>query len=105
MGAEYNSLMRTISRKALREFWEKHPDARQPLQAWYADVKHADWKSPANIKNVYHNASFLANNRIVFNIKGNRYRIVVAVQYKYGIVYIRFIGTHQEYDKIDAATI
>jgi mRNA interferase HigB len=97
--------MRIISRRTLREFWEKRPDARQSLQAWYADVKHADWKSPADIKNVYRNASFLANNRVVFNIKGNRYRVVVAVQYKYRLVYLRFVGTHQEYDRIDAATI
>ena len=60
---------------------------------------------PADIKKVYRNASFIANNRIVFNIKGNRYRLVVAIQYEYGIIYIRFIGTHQEYDRIDAATI
>ncbi|MEK7326569.1 MAG: type II toxin-antitoxin system HigB family toxin [Chloroflexota bacterium] len=97
--------MRIISRKVLREFWEKHSDARQPLQAWYADVKHAQWKSPADIKSIYRNASFLAHNRVVFNIKGNHYRVVVAVQYKFSIVYIRFVGTHQEYDRIDAATI
>ncbi len=97
--------MRVVSRKALRDFWEKRPDARQPLQAWYADVIHADWKSPSDIKAAYRNASFLANDRVVFNIKGNRYRVVVAVQYKYGITYIRFVGTHQEYDKIDAAAI
>ena len=97
--------MRIISRKALREFWERHPDARQPLQAWYADVKHATWKTPADIKDTYRNASIVANNRVVFNIKGNKYRLVVAVQYEYGIVYIRFIVTHREYDKIDAATI
>ena len=97
--------MRIISRKVLREFWEKHSDVRQPLQAWYADVKHAQWKSPADIKSIYRNASFLAHNRVVFNIKGNHYRVVVAVQYKFSIVYIRFVGTHQEYDRIDAATI
>jgi mRNA interferase HigB len=97
--------MRVISRKKLKEFWEKHPDARQSLQAWYADVKHADWKTPTAIKNIYNNVSLLANNRVVFNIKGNKYRLVVAVQYKYRIIYIRFIGTHREYDKIDAASI
>ena len=97
--------MRIISRRTLREFWEQHSDARQPLQAWYADAKRAVWKMPADIKKVYRNASFIANNRIVFNIKGNRYRLVVAIQYEYGIIYIRFIGTHQEYDRIDAATI
>ena len=97
--------MRIISRKRLREFWEKHTDAQQALQAWYADVKQADWQTPADIKNVYRNASIVTNNRVIFNIKGNKYRLVVVVQYQYGIVYIRFVGTHQEYDKIDAATI
>ena len=97
--------MRIISRRALREFWEQHPDARQPLQAWYADVKRAEWKTPSEIKVLYRNASFIANNRVVFNIKGNHYRLVVAIQYEFGLVYIRFVGTHQDYDKIDAATI
>ena len=97
--------MRIISRKRLREFWEKHTDAQQALQAWYADVKQADWQTPTDIKNVYRNVSIVANNRVIFNIKGNKYRLVVVVQYQYGIVYIRFVGTHQEYDKIDAATI
>jgi mRNA interferase HigB len=97
--------MRVISRKKLREFWKKHPDVRQSLQAWYADVKQADWETPTDIKNIYNNVSFVANNRVVFNIKGNKYRLVVAVQYKHRIVYIRFIGTHREYDKIDAASI
>jgi mRNA interferase HigB len=97
--------MRIISRKTLKEFWSQHPDARQPLQAWYEDAKHAAWRSPADIKNNYRNASFLANNRVVFNIKGNDYRLIVSVQYAHGILYIRFIGTHREYDRIDAATI
>ena len=97
--------MRIISRKRLRDFWTHHPDAQPSLEAWYADVKQADWKTPTDIKNLYRNASFVANNRVVFNIKGNKYRLVVAVQYEYGIVYIRFLGTHPEYDKVDAATI
>ncbi len=97
--------MRIISRKALREFWEKHPDTRQSLQAWYADVKRANWGSPSDIKRTYRNASIIANNRVIFNIKGNRYRVIVAVQYEFGIVYIRFVGTHSEYDTVDAATI
>ena len=105
MGSHCNHLMPIISRKTLREFWDQHPDARQPLQAWYDDVKHADWRSPADIKNVYRNASFLANNRVIFNIKGNDYRLIVAVQYTHGILFIRFVGTHREYDRIDAATI
>lgn len=97
--------MRIISRKALREFWEAHADARQPLQAWYHDTKKASWKTPDEIKKIYRNASFLANKRVVFNIKGNKYRLVVVVQYQHSIIYIRFVGTHKEYDKIDAATI
>lgn len=97
--------MRIISRKTLREFGEKHSDALQPLQAWYFDVKHSRWKTPAEIKAIYRNASFLANNRIVFNIKGNKYRIVAAVQYDFELVYIRFVGTHKEYEKIDALVI
>ena len=105
MVALYNSFMRIISRKWLREFWEYHSDARQALQAWYADVKQADWQTPADIKNVYRNASIVANNRAIFNIKGNKYRLVVVVQYQYGIVYIQFVGTHQEYDQLDATTI
>jgi len=97
--------VRIISRKILREFWAKHADAQQALQAWYHDAKRARWKTPADIKKVYRNASIVANNRVVFNIKGNDYRLVVAIQYQTGIAYIRFVGTHNEYDKIDAATI
>ncbi len=97
--------MRIIARKTLREFWENHADARQPLQAWYSDVKNADWKKPSEIKSVYMNASFIENNRVVFNIKGNKYRLIVVIQYEHSIVYIRFIGTHREYDNIEAASI
>lgn len=97
--------MRIIALKALRTFWEQHPDARQALQAWYHDAKAATWRTPADIKNVYRNASFVGSNRVVFNLKGNQYRLVVAVRCDYEIVYIRFIGSHQDYDKIDAATI
>jgi len=97
--------VRIISRRILREFWEKHPDASVALQAWFHDVEHASWKSPADIKAVYRNASFVANNRVVFNIKGNRYRLVVVVVYQYCLIYIRFVGTHAEYDKIDVTTV
>jgi mRNA interferase HigB len=90
--------MRIISRKKLRDFWERYPDAQASLESWFADVKQADWERPDNIKTVYRNASFIANNRVVFNIKGNKYRVIVAIQYMYRIVYIRFVGTHKEYD-------
>jgi mRNA interferase HigB len=97
--------MRIISRKMLREFWERHPDARQPIQAWYDDTRRAHWNSPADIKAVYRNASIVGNNRVVFNLKGNRYRVVIAIQYDYGIVFIRFVGTHEEYERIDVTTV
>lgn len=97
--------MRIISRRTLREYWQTHPDAKQPLQAWYTNVKRADWKTPSDVKASYRNASFVANNRVIFNIKGNLYCLVVAINYEYRIVYIRFIGTHQEYDRIQASTV
>ena len=97
--------MRIISRNTLREFWEKHPDSSQQLQTWYMDVKHAQWKKPSDIKLTYQNASFLADNRVVFNIKGNKYRVIVVIEHKSKAVYIRFVGTHQEYDRINAETI
>jgi mRNA interferase HigB len=97
--------MRIISRRVLREFWEEHPDARVPLQTWFHDVALASWTGPADIKAIYRNASIIANNRVVFNIKGNQYRLVIAVVYQYGLVYVRFVGTHEEYDRIDSASI
>ena len=97
--------MRIIARKTLRKYWESHPDAREALQAWYADVKRAEWNSPADVKRIYRNASIVANNRVVFNIKGNKYRLIVAIDYRRKTIYIRFIGTHAEYDKIDATTV
>lgn len=101
----YIDFMRVISRKMIKEFWEIHPDAEQQLRAWYTKTKLAKWKSSSDIKNDYRNASFVANNRVVFNIKGNNYRLIAAINYEFGIVYIRFVGTHTEYDKIDATLI
>jgi mRNA interferase HigB len=104
-GALYNAHMCIIALKTLRLFWEQHHDAQQALQAWYRDAKRATWKTPTDIRNVYRNASIVGNNRVVFTIRGNQYRLVVAINYTLGIIYIRFIGTHQDYDKIDVATI
>ncbi len=101
----YNVSMRIISRKALREFWDQHSDAEEPLRAWFTRTKKAVWETPVDVKTDYANASIIANNRVIFNIKGNHYRLVVAIDYKYSIVYIRFVGTHTEYDQIDATTI
>ena len=97
--------MRIISRKRLVEFWQLHPDAEQPLRAWYAEAKKANWRSPTEIKPTYRNVSLLANNRVVFNIKGNDYRLIVITEYKQKKMFIRFIGAHQEYDRIDATNV
>lgn len=97
--------MRIIALSTLRAFWEKHPDTETPIRAWYALASRADWKTPANIKVAYQNASLTANTRVVFTIKGNDYRLVVAVRYDRRLMYIRFIGTHRQYDKIDVKTI
>jgi len=81
--------MRVISRRRLREFWEHHPDARASLESWFIDVKHASWQKPEDIKAIYRNASIIGNNRVVFNIKVNKYRLIVSVHYAYQIVFVR----------------
>lgn len=96
--------MRIIARRTLREFWEQYPDAEQALRAWYHDVEQVRWQSPADVRARYANASIVANNRVVFNIRGNHYRLICAINYDYGIVYVRFIGTHAAYDRVDATT-
>ena len=101
----YTTYMRIISRRRLVEFWETHPDAEQPLRAWYTEAKKASWKSPVEIKAIYRSVSILSNNRVVFNIKGNTYRLIVIVEYSQGKMFIRFVGTHAEYDRIDATSI
>lgn len=97
--------MRVISKKPLREFWEKHNDAKAPLQAWYDDALRSEWRTPQDVKQRYGNASIIADNRLIFNIKGNDYRLVVKVHYDRGQIYIRFVGTHREYDVINAEII
>ena len=97
--------MRIIAKKTLREFWERHPDAEEPLLAWYREVIKEDWDTPAKVKAKYRNASFVANNRVIFNIKGNDYRLVVKINYPYRFVYVRFVGTHAEYDAIDVKEV
>jgi mRNA interferase HigB len=97
--------MRIIAKKALQEFWQRHPDAEDPLLAWYREVEQEDWDNPAKIKVKYRSASILGDNRVVFNIKGNDYRLVVKINYRYRVVYIRFVGTHKEYDEINAEEV
>ena len=87
------------------KFWEKHSACEQQLKAWYQETSSADWKTPNEIKKEYPSASFLTENRIVFNIKGNNYRLIVKINYEYKMIWIRFVGTHAEYDKIDATKI
>ncbi|MGP8281305.1 MAG: type II toxin-antitoxin system HigB family toxin [Desulfomonilaceae bacterium] len=98
--------MRIISMKKLREFWQHgHAEAEKPLRSWYEEAKKAVWQGPADIKARYQHASLLAKNRVVFNISGNKYRLVVWIRYDKQIVFIRFVGTHAEYDQIDAQEI
>ena len=97
--------MRVISRKALREFWQSNPDAEQPLKAWYAETRLASWRTPADVKAQYRTASILGSNRLVFNIGGNKYRLVAVIRYRIQTVYVRFVGTHRQYDEIDASEI
>ncbi|AKA33848.1 type II toxin-antitoxin system HigB family toxin [Flagellimonas lutaonensis] len=97
--------MRVIAKRTLREFWEKHADCEQHLKAWYQETEKANWNNPNELKQDYPSASILKNNRICFNIKGNDYRLIVKFNFEFQIGWIRFVGTHAEYDKIDADNI
>lgn len=101
------SCMHIISRKTLIEFFEtpEYHDSKSSLEAWIAEARHATWKTPAEIKQQYANGSIIHDNRFVFNIAGNKYRLVVKIHYDTGVIYIRFIGTHAQYDQIDAEKI
>ncbi|MBC7409569.1 MAG: type II toxin-antitoxin system HigB family toxin [Arcicella sp.] len=97
--------MRVVAKKILRDFWEKHEDCEQQLKSWFREVQKSEWENPNQIKEEYPSASILNNNRVVFNIKGNNYRLIVKISFEYQMVWIRFIGNHGEYDKINANTI
>jgi len=97
--------LRVISIKTLRTFWEKHADSQQQLKAWYQEAEKAIWKNSNELKAEYPSASILEDNRICFNIKGNHYRLIVRINFTHQMMWIRFVGTHAEYDKIDANTI
>jgi len=97
--------MRVIARRTLKLFWKKHPTAEQPLKAWYQEVSQATWTGPADIKRSYRHASVLKGSRVVFNIGGNKFRLVVHVNYSVQILYVRFVGTHSTYNQIDAEQI
>ena len=97
--------MRVIAKPALIDFWTRHPQAEQLLKVWYDEALHAQWKTTQDIKRYHASASFVTGNRVVFNIGGNKYRLIVGVDYQRQALYIKFVGTHAEYDKIDAETI
>lgn len=97
--------MKIVAVRTLRQCWETHPSAEQPLKAWHDEARKAEWKKPQDIKSYYASASFIGGNRVVFNIKGNDYRLVTAIAYRVGVVYVKFVGTHAEYDRVDALTV
>lgn len=97
--------MRIIAKRTLRIYWERQPRAEQPLKAWHAVYRKADWSSPADVKAMYGSASIVAGNRMVFYIGGNRYRLIVRFDYPRRIGFVRFVGTHAEYDRIDASQV
>ncbi|MCK4663389.1 MAG: type II toxin-antitoxin system HigB family toxin [Bacteroidales bacterium] len=97
--------MRVVAKKILREFWEKYSDSKEQLKTWYKETSKATWSNPSDIKAEYAKASILKNSRVVFNICGNKYRLIVEINYKRQWVFIRFIGTHNDYDMINAEKI
>ena len=97
--------MRVIAKKTLVAFGQQHPDSAQALSSWYGEAVGANWQTPNEIKQQYKSASMVGKNRVVFNIAGNKYRLVVAIAYQFGAIYIKFVGTHKEYDKVDVLAI
>ncbi len=105
---DYCLFMRIIAISTLKAFWNSYPayrDAQEPLLAWHRFALRADWASPTDIKADFRNASTLQDGRVIFNIAGNKYRLVVWINYPYRVVYIRFVGTHAQYDAIAPQTI
>lgn len=99
-------VMQIIAKRALKLFWEQHPQAETPLRTWFADVSAATWSTPADVKDRYGaSVDFIADNRLIFDISGNKYRLIVHVSYKYHRVLVKFLGTHAEYDRINAETV
>lgn len=97
--------MHIISKKKLVDYYNKHIETKNQLEAWYHEVREAEWNNPQDVKEKYRSASIIGGKRVVFNIKGNKYRLVVQINYEMKIIYIRFIGTHKEYNKINAEEI
>jgi mRNA interferase HigB len=98
--------MNVISKATLRAFWHRHPQACGPLEAWFADVRHADWDGPADVKADFGSTvDFVGDNRVIFDIAGNKYRLIVHIAYRFKRVLVKFVGTHAEYNRIDPETI
>ena len=97
--------MRIIAKRTLREYWEHNSESKEPLESWYSVALTADWANPADVKRQYRNASILKDSRVVFNIGGNKFRLIVKINYPYRVVYVRFIGTHKDYDEINAEEV
>ncbi len=105
MGTYYIIYVHIISKKKLVDYYNKHIETKNQLEAWYHEVREAEWNNPQDVKEKYRSASIIGGKRVVFNIKGNKYRLVVQINYEMKIIYIRFIGTHKEYNKINAEEI
>lgn len=108
MGTWYSLCVRIIAKRTLRRFWERgrrYADAKRALEDWHAQARKADWPNPAAVKAMYGDASVLKGSRVVFNICGNKYRLVTKINFPYRVVYIRFVGTHEEYDAVDAESV
>ena len=103
---EHYITMNVIAKRTLREFWERHPEAQGPLEAWYTLASKATWETPADIKAMFGtNVDFVGDNRVIFDIGGNKYRLILHIAYRFKSALVKFIGTHDEYDKIDAETV
>jgi mRNA interferase HigB len=97
--------MNVVTHRALRDFWARHPQARAPLTQWYDVARHAQWTRPQDIRNDFNSADFVADNRVIFDLGGNKYRLVVRISYRFKQVLVKFVGTHEEYDAIDPAKV
>lgn len=106
MVTTYLSAMQALSRAALRAFWQRHPAAEKPLRVWLAIAEHASWTGPSDMKAAFGtNVDFVGDSRVIFDIGGNKFRLVVHVAYRYRRVLVKFVGTHSEYDRINAETV
>ncbi len=105
LGTAYIRAVKIVARRVLRDFWTRHPDAKGHLTAWFHAVRQAEWTGPADIRAQFRSADFIGDNRVIFDIGGNKYRLVVHVYYPHQIVRTKFVGTHRQYDRIDSEIV